>query len=189
PYENNPRQNDGAVDAIAKSIAEFGFKVPIVIDSGNVIVAGHTRLKAAQKLNMEKVPCLIADDLTPEEIQQFRLIENKSNELASWNTETLNEELSELTDFNMKEFGFDVSSLESVEVKGTELSAENLSPKTEPISSTTKERLIIILHKKQAALILEAIETVGEPKNIKVKVNRQSAAIYEIVRQWTELSK
>lgn len=72
-YENNPRNNDSAVDAVAESIREFGFKVPIVIDGNNMIVCGHTRVKAAQKLGMETVPCIIANDLTPEQIKAFRL--------------------------------------------------------------------------------------------------------------------
>ena len=82
PYANNPRHNDGAVEAVANSIREFGFKVPIVIDKDNVIVAGHTRLKAAEKLGLEKVPCIVADDLTPEQINAFRLADNKTAELA-----------------------------------------------------------------------------------------------------------
>lgn len=69
PYENNPRQNKDAVPAVMKSIQEFGFKVPIVIDKNNVIVAGHTRVMAAQKLGMDSVPCIIADDLTDEQIR------------------------------------------------------------------------------------------------------------------------
>jgi len=72
PYENNPRFNDEAVDAVAASIQEFGFKVPIVLDSEGVIVAGHTRWKAALKLQLETVPCVVADDLTPEQIKAFR---------------------------------------------------------------------------------------------------------------------
>ena len=72
-YDNNPRNNDGAVDAVAASIREFGFKVPVIVDGDNVIVAGHTRVKAARKLGMSAVPCIIADDLTPEQIKAFRL--------------------------------------------------------------------------------------------------------------------
>lgn len=84
PYENNPRNNDNAVDAVAASIKEFGFRVPIVIDGSGVIVAGHTRHKAAQKLGLQKVPCIIADDLTPEQVKAFRLADNKVAELATW---------------------------------------------------------------------------------------------------------
>ena len=93
PYENNPRRNDSAVDAVAKSIKEFGWRQPVVIDSDNVIVCGHTRFKAAQKLGLEKVPCIVADDLTPEQIKAFRLVDNKTAELAGWDFEKLDAEL------------------------------------------------------------------------------------------------
>lgn len=77
PYEDNPRNNDDAVDKVAESIQKFGFKVPIVIDSEGVIVAGHTRYKAAQKLGLEKIPCIVADDLTDAQVRAFRLVDNK----------------------------------------------------------------------------------------------------------------
>lgn len=93
PYENNPRLNDGAVDAVAKSIEEFGFKVPIVIDKDGVIVAGHTRLKAAKQLAINEVPCIIADDLSDEELKAFRLADNKVSELAEWDFDKLDAEL------------------------------------------------------------------------------------------------
>ena len=105
-YENNPRNNDNAVDAVAESIREFGFKVPAVVDRNNVIVCGHTRVKAAQKLGMETVPCIIADDLTPEQIKAFRLADNKTGELAGWDFAKLEEELAELDGFDMSAFGF-----------------------------------------------------------------------------------
>lgn len=76
PYKNNPRLNDEAVEAVANSIKQFGFKVPIIIDSSNVIVAGHTRLKAAKQLGMDKVPCIVADDLTEEQIRAWKLLRN-----------------------------------------------------------------------------------------------------------------
>ena len=106
PYENNPRNNDAAVDYVAESIKEFGFKVPIIIDKNNVIVAGHTRYKASEKLGIEEVPCLIADDLTEEQVKAFRLADNKVAEIATWDFEKLDLELSEL-DFDMELFGFD----------------------------------------------------------------------------------
>lgn len=107
PYENNPRLNDDAVEPVANSIKEFGFKVPIVVDKDGVIVAGHTRYKAAQKLGLQSVPCLVADDLSPEQIKAFRLADNKTGELADWDFNMLGEELGELDDFNMERFGFD----------------------------------------------------------------------------------
>ncbi len=110
-YENNPRKNDGAVDAVAESIKQFGFKVPIIIDKDYVIVAGHTRKRAAEKLGLKTAPCIIADDLTEEQVQAFRLVENKTNELATWDFDKLEEELAELKemnlDFEMTVFGFE----------------------------------------------------------------------------------
>ena len=93
PYENNPRFNDDAVKYVANSIKEFGFKVPIIIDKDGVIVAGHTRYKASLELGLEEVPCIVADDLTPAQIKAFRIAENKTNDLASWNDDLLGEEL------------------------------------------------------------------------------------------------
>lgn len=106
PYENNPRFNDDAVDAVAASIQEFGFKVPIVLDSEGVIVAGHTRWKAALKLQMESVPCVVADDLSKEQIKAFRLADNKVGELADWNEEALAKELEGILEIDMTLFGF-----------------------------------------------------------------------------------
>ena len=108
-YENNPRHNDGAVDAVAESIKQFGFKVPIVIDTDGVIIAGHTRRKAAEKLGLKTVPCIVADDLTPEQIKAFRLADNKTGELASWDFEKLEEELAALSEVDMSAFGFVVN--------------------------------------------------------------------------------
>lgn len=113
PYENNPRYNDDAVQYVAESIKNFGFKVPIIIDTDNVIVAGHTRLKAAEQLGMKKVPCIIADDLTEEQIKAFRLADNKVGEIADWDYELLQKELSEIEDINMQDLGFaDVEGLD-----------------------------------------------------------------------------
>ena len=108
PYANNPRNNDGAVEAVANSIKQFGFKVPIVIDKDNIIVAGHTRLKAAQELGLETVPCIIADDLTDAQIKAFRVADNKTAELAEWDFDKLETELASLADdFEMGDFGFE----------------------------------------------------------------------------------
>ena len=107
PYENNPRKNDDAVKYVAESIKEFGFKVPIVIDKNNVIVAGHTRYKAAKKLKMSEVPCIIADDLTEEQIKAFRLADNKVAEKAEWDFDLLNTELDDIIDLDMELFGFE----------------------------------------------------------------------------------
>lgn len=111
PYINNPRNNDDAIDAVASSIKNFGFKVPIVVDSNNEIINGHTRLKAAKKLGLETVPVIVADDLTPEQIKAFRLADNKVGEIATWDENALAIELEELKnlDFDMSEFEFEIN--------------------------------------------------------------------------------
>lgn len=123
-YENNPRQNDQAAEAVAESIKQFGFKVPVVVDKNRTIIAGHTRVKAARLLGMDIVPCLIADDLSPEQVKAFRLADNKTGELAEWDFDLLEQELAELTafDVDMTAFGFefetiDVDELDKIEEK------------------------------------------------------------------------
>lgn len=113
-YANNPRNNENAVAAVAASIDTFGFKVPIVIDADGVIIAGHTRFKAAQRLGLPTVPCIIADDLTEEQIRAFRLADNKTAELAGWDFDKLDAELAELAaiEFDMTAFGFENFTLE-----------------------------------------------------------------------------
>ena len=108
PYENNPRKNDGAVEAVANSIREFGFRVPIIIDRENVIIAGHTRLKAAEQLGLEKVPVVRADDLTEEQVRAFRLADNKVGEIAGWDFDLLAEELADISEIDMTDFGFEM---------------------------------------------------------------------------------
>lgn len=107
PYANNPRSNDNAVDAVAASIKEFGFKVPIVVDGENVIINGHTRLKAAHKLGLKQVPVIVADDLTPEQAKAFRLADNKTSELAEWDADKLQIELEGIDEIDMGELWFD----------------------------------------------------------------------------------
>lgn len=106
-YEKNPRKNDKAVNAVAESIRQFGFKVPIVIDTDNVIVAGHTRVKAANMLKLKKVPCIVADDLTDEQIKAFRLADNKVAELAGWDFDLLIDEIEGVDGVDMTAFGFE----------------------------------------------------------------------------------
>lgn len=107
-YENNPRKNSEAVQYVMNSIKEFGFKNPIIIDKDNVIVCGHTRYKAASRLRMKTVPCIMADDLTDEQIQAFRLADNKTAEIAGWDMDKLEFELNDLdpTLFDLADFGF-----------------------------------------------------------------------------------
>lgn len=133
PYENNPRKNDAAVDAVAASIREFGFKVPIIVDKDGVIVAGHTRLSAAKKLGMKTVPVIRADDLTEEQIRAFRLADNKTGELAEWDFEKLEEELRALDDIDMGQFGFEdlEEKIHDYDVKEDDFDEDEV-PKEEP---------------------------------------------------------
>ncbi len=120
PYENNPRRNDDAVDAVANSIREFGFKSPIIVDRNLVIIAGHTRLKAAKALGMKEVPVVIASDLSEEQARALRLADNKTGELAEWDLDLLQEELDALEDdFDMELFGFDDLGIDNIDVEGS----------------------------------------------------------------------
>ena len=119
PYENNPRHNDEAVEQVASSIREFGFKVPIIINKNNVIVAGHTRLKACERLGITEVPCIMADDLTDDQIKAFRLADNKVGEIATWDDAKLEIELDGI-EMDMSEFGFDLE-IDPVEIGGVVL--------------------------------------------------------------------
>ena len=118
PYENNPRNNDDAVDAVANSIKEFGWQQPIVVDIGGIIIAGHTRYKAAEKLGLKIVPVVVAKDLTEEQVKAYRLADNKSGELATWNDELLEDELGSIDDIDMSNFGF--PPLETIEEENSE---------------------------------------------------------------------
>lgn len=127
PYEKNPRRNDEAVDAVAASIREFGWQQPIVVDKDGVIIAGHTRYKAAKKLKCDTVPVVVADDLTEDQVKAYRLADNKTGELAEWDTALLGEELAELADFDMSQFGFDnyeeVQDIEPIDQVGSTTAA------------------------------------------------------------------
>lgn len=110
PYEKNPRKNAKAIDKVAASIREFGFKQPIVVDANRVVIVGHTRLEAAKRLKLTEVPVIIADDLTEAQAKAYRLADNKTNEFSEWDEDLLNLELGDITDIDMKEFGFDIKS-------------------------------------------------------------------------------
>lgn len=107
PYPNNPRKNDDAVTATANSIKEFGWQQPIIVDKDNIIIAGHTRYKAAKQLNMDKVPVVVAKNLSKEQVKAYRLADNKTGEIAVWDYEFLDDELANIIDFDMEDFGFE----------------------------------------------------------------------------------
>lgn len=152
-YANNPRKNDEAVDVVAKSITAFGFKVPLVIDKKNVIIAGHTRYKAAKSLGMKTVPCVIASDLSQVKAQAYRLADNRTAEIAEWDTEKLHEELAELelAEFDMS--GFDFPDLESA---------------TEPKPAQIKTKFAVIVdcpNEKAQSELFDALTEMGyEPR-------------------------
>ena len=132
PYDKNPRKNEKAVKYVKESIRQFGFKVPIVIDSNRVIVCGHTRLLAAKSLGMTDVPCVMADDLTDDQVKAFRLADNKVGEFAEWDLDLLGDELdaiADASDIDMGDFGFDLSDDE----EETEIVEDEVPEEVEPV--------------------------------------------------------
>lgn len=181
PYERNPRKNDGAVQAVAESIKQYGFLVPMVISADNVIIAGHTRYKAAQALGLKTVPCVIADELTEEQIRAFRLVDNKVGELAEWDVELLPLELADIA-ADLSVFGFEtVSDAEF----GEEFTLSDGEKK--PF-----QQISLTVHDKQAELLHAAIAHVyagGEVAETFGNENHNGNGIYEVVRQWAEQKK
>ena len=142
PYEKNPRKiSDEAVNAVAESIQEFGFKNPILIDKDNVIIAGHTRRLAALKLGLERVPCVVVDDLTPQQRKALRLADNKTNELADWDIGELDLELEGLLDMDMERFGFDIPDI----AEGGEATEDDFNEETAKIEPKVQRGEIWVL--------------------------------------------
>lgn len=139
PYENNPRNNDEAVEPVANSISEFGFKVPIVATPDGEIINGHTRWKAAKKLKLKTVPVIIADDLTEEQVRAFRLADNKVAEIAQWDIELLLSEIESVDNLDMTLFGFTDSdyTLDDFEDEetGTDISEDEIESEGDSVSS------------------------------------------------------
>ena len=128
PYEKNPRLNDDAVDAVANSIKEFGWRVPIIVDKDMVIICGHTRLRAAKQLGLTEVPVHIATDLSPEQVKAYRIADNQTGNIAEWDYELLPIELSELQamDFDLSLLGFDADELDKI-LNGNEVITEGMT--------------------------------------------------------------
>ena len=135
PYINNPRNNENAVDKVASSITEFGFKNPIVIDKNNIVINGHTRLLASKKLGLKEVPVIVADDLTEAQVKAFRIADNKTSEYAEWNEELLKLELEQLEEmnFDLDEVNIDYSDF------GLEIDLEDIEEEFESDNVYTKE--------------------------------------------------
>lgn len=136
PYENNPRDNEDAVNAVANSIKEFGWQQPIVVDIEGVIIAGHTRYKAAQKLGLKTVPVVVADNLTEEQVKAYRLADNKTAELADWDMDLLNDELDQIRNIDMSDFGFD--ELDSLELEDADTAKDDNFDEATPAEPKSK---------------------------------------------------
>ena len=182
PYEKNPRKNDAAVSAVANSIREFGFKVPVVIDKDGVIVAGHTRYKAALSLGLQKIPCVVADDLTSEQVKAFRLADNKVGEIAEWDVNMLEAELSEIEDVDMGLFSFDVDTISDADFCEDFSLPDGEKPEICTMSFT--------LHQKQKELVEYALGVVQDDVTETFgNSNKNGNALYEVIRQWAEQRK
>ena len=169
PYPDNPRKNDNAVDAVAESIKQCGYCSPIVIDEDNVILAGHTRLKALKKLKWKEVECVRKTGLTEEQKKKYRILDNKTNELAEWDFDLLEEEIDGL-DFDGFDFGFDMSAFEEPQ-EIVEDEAPEVDEDSEPITqlgdiwqlgehrlvcgdSTDKATVEMLMNGKKADMVL-----------------------------------
>ena len=143
PYERNPRLNDKAVDAVAASLSEFGFRQPIVVDEDGVIIAGHTRWKAAKQLGLIKVPVHVATDLTPEQVRAYRLADNRTGELAEWDMSILPIELNDLREggFDMDILAFDEEELGKLINEAQGVSEGLTDPDSIPYVSARCERV------------------------------------------------
>ena len=172
PYEKNPRNNDGAVDAVAASIKEFGFKVPVVIDKDGVIVCGHTRVKAAKKLGIEEIPCIMADDLNDEQIRAFRLADNKTSELSEWDEELLAMEMDDIFNIDLEQFGFEPLDEEIAE------EAENQKPEVEFTEVLGEENNYIVLKFTTEVDWLQAL-SVFDIKQVKALPTRKDGKVTE----------
>jgi hypothetical protein len=181
PYGRNPRKNDKAVAAVAESIKQYGFLVPLVISAEQEIITGHTRYKAAQALGLKTVPCVIADELTEEQIKAFRLVDNKVGEIAEWDVELLPLELADIA-ADMSAFGFEVITEEAF---GEEFTLNDGEKK--PF-----QQISLTVHDKQAELLHAAIAHVYANEDVAETFgneNKNGNGIYEVVRQWAEQKK
>ena len=172
PYDRNPRNNDSAVDAVANSIREFGFKVPVVIDKDGVIVCGHTRVKAAKKLGIDEVPCILADDLNEEQVKAFRLADNKTSELSEWDEELLAMEMDDIFNIDLEQFGFEPLDEEIAE------EVENQKPEVEFTEVLGEENNYIVLKFTTEVDWLQAL-SVFDIKQVKALPTRKDGKVTE----------
>lgn len=186
PYPNNPRIiTNEAIEKVSNSIKEFGMQQPIVVDKDMVIIVGHTRLKACESLGIGTVPCVIADNLSEEQVKAYRLADNKTNEFTDWNLELLDFELEDLfkDNFDMEQFGFELDSTDDSKDYGTDFTLPD-GDKPEICQMT------FTLHEQQKELIDEALGLIGDNfQETFGNTNKNGNALYEVVREWVELKK
>jgi ParB-like chromosome segregation protein Spo0J len=159
PYDNNPRKNDGAVKAVAKSIKDYGFKNPIIVDEKGVILAGHTRKLAAEQLKLKQVPVIVASDLTQEQARQFRLIDNSTASIAEWELEKLTQECAAMPEVEFKDFGLD---LEAELLKAQGLTPDDGSEDSQEGVKQNDKITVVIDDMSQKAEIKAAIQAAIE---------------------------
>lgn len=136
-YDNNPRNNEEAVGKVAESIRQFGFKVPILIDQNNIIIAGHTRKLAAEELGLTQIPCICVEDLSEQQVKAFRLADNKVAEFSSWDPDKLADKLAEIMDIDMTVFDFPDMALDELDVKD-----EDFLQDTEIVKDRTPKTIV-----------------------------------------------
>ena len=198
PYINNPRNNNDAIDKVAASIKEFGFKVPLVIDKDNVVVTGHTRLLASKKLGLKEVPCVIADDLSPAQIKAFRIADNKVSEYSQWDEDMLNVELEELVDleFDLINTGFEADDLEVMLNLGFDYNEDDFGDEFTLPEGDKKpiQQISFTFHDKQVDLITRAMDDI-ENRYDKDELetfgneNKKGNLLYMVVKEWAEQKK
>ena len=174
-YENNPRNNDNAVDKVAESIKEFGFNVPVVIDKNDVVITGHTRIKACRKLNIENIPTIKAGDLSPEQVKAYRLADNKIGELAEWDFNMLENELEQLSemdlDFDMTDFGFTSEDMNKSLLSGEEdeyldINFEGKEGNTSFDRKLTFSNKTVIITEEEEEMLVEVFEDYVKEKGV-----------------------
>ena len=161
PYENNPRKNERAVEKVAESIRLFGFKNPVILDKNNVIVCGHTRVKAAEKLGITDIPCLYADDLTEDEIKAFRLIDNKTAEYSQWDFDKLELEWNEGIADMLEGFDFNIGNVDDYSFAEMDINENGLEVKKKAKQGGGK-RKIPLTEEEYNALNKQIDDYIGE---------------------------
>ena len=180
-YIKNPRKTDPAVDKVAESIKEFGFKNPIIIDANDIIIAGHTRLKAAKKLGLKEVPTIKVTDLTEQQIKAFRIADNKVSEFAEWDDELLFQELGDIPDIDMTKFGIEV-------IKADGFDTEFALPDGD---KDPFQQITFTLATQQAEEIKELLKEAKDGNSVETfeNDNANGNALYRVFKEWAELKK